>query len=465
MWHTMDRKAIKALDEQIENLRGSVASIREQINATSPAGNVFKEIAPLTNQHKLTSSDQELVKARETARDLQLQVDPLKSAGFLKTIFPSFGPPTKQRLSSKLEGVIEQIRLARMAANFSEYYQDFKSNENNSRPTTTPDNLNQAIGFSQNFATTKQDFEQQYEKLQDFLKSRDPKQPPGKEDEQFSALAEFVLEAIGTLKRHIEELPTIGLDAEIRTFTGLETEIKRLNESVASIRNEINETSPVGNVFHEIENLRDDRKDQLRAFERKLQGARQTAKELLKRVNSLPERTGALLGEISPGSDPQTKQRLSSDLQAVVEKIRRATMAAVYPAKYRDIQGSETIRTLPTTFPSNRFEEPGNTIRILEPELQDLTMQYAELRGFVRSKDPGQPPAEEDQYFFALTERIAPLIEILQGHIEELQRPQREGRPQETQSEPNLPAANQAQVLRSRAHSEDAIGLPVVWRH
>src|SRR4029077_3414414 len=183
---------------------------------------------------------------------------------------------------------------------------------------------------------------------------------------------------IGTLERRIEKLHTIGLDAEI----------KALNESVASIRKKIDDTSPVGNVFHEIEDLRDSRARQLKDFEIRLQDAGQTAKKLL---------------WITPPSDPQTTQRLSSDLQAVIENIRRAKMAAVYPANYRDYQGSVTIRDLHATIQPDRFQTAENIIRILEPELRDLELQHAELQGFVNSRDSGQPPSEEDEYFLALT--------------------------------------------------------------
>jgi hypothetical protein len=498
-----NRQKFRDLDGEIRKLGEKVASIRREINDTSTFGNVFKEVESLmkqpeselrshadrlreslTNQREnvLRSSADQLEKLRETAGSLWHGVDSLKSGRFQQTIVSTFGAPTKQRLSSQLEAVIEQIRGARMAAVYLENYRNFESNKTSLPGTANPDpngpwdhnrqgdpvapnNLVQYIGYTQLFAAAKQDFERQYAELQGLVESRASGQPWSEEDQYFSALTAKILQTIGTLETRIEKLHTIGLDAEIKSVASISTAIKELNESVASIRKNIDDTSPVGNVFHEIENLRDDRKDQLRAFERKLQDARDTAKELLKRVNSLPARTGELLGEMSPEADTQTRHRLSSDLQAVVENIRCATMAAVYPAKYQEIQGSETIRDLPTTIQSNRLEDPKHNIQIFQPELQDLERQHKELQGFVESRDPGQPLGEEDKHFLALTERIPPLIEILKRHIEEPQREQRELRPRETQSEPNLPAADQAQVLRLRAQSEPAIGSPVVWRH
>jgi hypothetical protein len=52
----------------------------------------------------------------------------------------------------------------------------------------------------------------------------------------------------------------------------LDAEIKKLGKTVASIREEIN-NSPAGNVFDEGKNLTPDRKQQLRSRESELQDA------------------------------------------------------------------------------------------------------------------------------------------------------------------------------------------------
>jgi hypothetical protein len=193
-----------------------------------------------------------------------------------------------------------------------------------------------------------------------------------------------------------------------RNVKALDRQIKELGKTVANII----ETSPVGDVFKEGNNLTDHRKQPLGSCESQLRGAGQTAEQLLKRVQALP---GGFLAKITPGT--QTKKGLSSDLKDVVENIRCGRMRAVYPEIYANFKSDETSTSSPLTPQPSSLEQARGYIQSCEEVLGHLEKQNSTLEDFVKSRDPGKTRTVEDRYFASLTEEMSEAIESLKGHI------------------------------------------------
>jgi hypothetical protein len=190
---------IRDLDLEIEKLLDSVPRIREKI------GNTFEEAANLTDQRlvDLKTFDDTLKEAQQDAENLGRRLK--------ETTFSGFGPPTKQSLSSKLNDVVEQIRCARMAAVYPEYYRDIKLNEklNSSPVTAQPKSLEEAGNYIQFSQTVLFNLQEQYKTLNDFDKSRPEEVTRTEGDRYFADLTGKIRESIGSVKGHINGLEKI----------------------------------------------------------------------------------------------------------------------------------------------------------------------------------------------------------------------------------------------------------------
>jgi hypothetical protein len=249
----------------------------------------------------------------------------------------------------------------------------------------------------------------------------------------------------------------------------LDAEIRNLDKSVTSIRKEIDDTSPFSNVFEDAKDLTPHRETQLRNFETTLQGALEAADELQETLNSLPPRTGGLLGKIKPNT--QTKVRLSSDLDAVVENIRCARMAAVYPAYYRDFGSDETMRSLSDIPQPNDLDQASGQIGFFEANKEDYEQRYSRLNGFIQSRKDTQLRSVEDRHFSALTEQILHSIGMLDRHIRGLHRIATELKLTQPRSHSRLslsqstPAGTAAEQARSRSATPESTSRGSVISH
>jgi hypothetical protein len=189
----------------------------------------------------------------------------------------------------------------------------------------------------------------------------------------------------------------------------LDQEIKELSDSVTRIRKNI------GNTFEEAANLTDRRLVELKTFDDTLKEAQQNADNLGRRMK---ETTFS-------GFGTPTKQSLSSKLKDVIEQIRCARMAAVYPENYRDIKLNEKLNSSPVTAQPKNLEEARNYIQFSQTVLFNLQEQYKTLNDLVKSRPEEVTRTEGDRYFADLTGKIRETIGSVNRHIDGLARSER----------------------------------------
>lgn len=185
----------------------------------------------------------------------------------------------------------------------------------------------------------------------------------------------------------------------------LDLEIEKLRDSVARIRENI------GNSFEEAANLTDQRLVELKTFDNDLEKAQQDAQKL-----------GSRLKETTfSGFGPPTKQSLSSELKDVIEQIRYARMAAVYPENYRDIKLNDKMKSSPLTPQPKNLEDAGNYIQFSKTVLLNLEKQCETLNDFVKSRPEEVKRTEADRYFANLTGEILQTVGRVNRHIDGLE--------------------------------------------